>query len=457
MPRRRRPGGCRRAGGRAAVRRIDGPSALVVALVAGLACLRPVRQPAAIVRQARTRSRLRPPRRHHLNQRLFNFSGNGRWLLWQAAWHQAQSHPLLGGGAGSFEQYWTQHRPVDPRGPGRPQPLPGDARRARADRPRTARRGLARDPACRRGQGQAPSVRSGGRCCVHRLRRACVGGLGLGARRRHARRRAGRRCLCSRGRELDDPAAADRLGAAGRIARSPHCSRRRRRVRRPARQRRRRHERPCRTEGGLALVKRSRQTGDPVVAVVFVGWRQLGEAQLVLGELPARAPEPAPAIAKDPRNWVLWLDLATAEQGPARQAALRTARPLNPLEPAVAGSDGCEVFAPFSGIGGKRRKGGLETVVETPGRVGAAASATARLRRPGSWTIVLRRIGTTTNASGAELVPPRACGSVERRDARSPSPRSAGSGTRPPRSSTPCTRRCRSSGLRSSRRPISPW
>src|SRR5262249_22454402 len=46
-----------------------------------------------------------------LNARLFSLSGNGRADLWRVAWNQAQAHPLLGGGAGSYERYWLLHRP----------------------------------------------------------------------------------------------------------------------------------------------------------------------------------------------------------------------------------------------------------------------------------------------------------------------------------------------------------
>jgi hypothetical protein len=46
-----------------------------------------------------------------LNARLFSLSGNGRADLWRVAWRQARAHPLLGGGAGSYERYWIRHRP----------------------------------------------------------------------------------------------------------------------------------------------------------------------------------------------------------------------------------------------------------------------------------------------------------------------------------------------------------
>src|SRR5262249_47712280 len=94
--------------------RIGYPSVLVVALVAGLVAVF-VRygSPIAIVRDAAHSFTAPPPKGNQdLNQRLFSFSGNGRWLLWQTSWRQAEAHPLLGSGAGSYEQYWMQHRPV---------------------------------------------------------------------------------------------------------------------------------------------------------------------------------------------------------------------------------------------------------------------------------------------------------------------------------------------------------
>ena len=37
-------------------------------------------------------------------------SSNGRIALWKGALHESSSHPLLGGGAGSYESWWLQHR-----------------------------------------------------------------------------------------------------------------------------------------------------------------------------------------------------------------------------------------------------------------------------------------------------------------------------------------------------------
>jgi hypothetical protein len=51
-----------------------------------------------------------PKSQPDLQKRLFSFSGNGRADLWRAAWHEFTAHPLVGGGAGSYQDYWLQHR-----------------------------------------------------------------------------------------------------------------------------------------------------------------------------------------------------------------------------------------------------------------------------------------------------------------------------------------------------------
>jgi O-Antigen ligase len=47
----------------------------------------------------------------NLNERLFSLSSHGRTELWHAAWRQFEAHPVGGGGAGGFEQYWNRNRP----------------------------------------------------------------------------------------------------------------------------------------------------------------------------------------------------------------------------------------------------------------------------------------------------------------------------------------------------------
>ena len=68
--------------------------------------------PVSLARKAVHSFESPPVRGTRLSGRVFTLSSNGRIDLWRAALHQFESHPLLGGGAGSYEQYWRQHRPT---------------------------------------------------------------------------------------------------------------------------------------------------------------------------------------------------------------------------------------------------------------------------------------------------------------------------------------------------------
>jgi len=48
----------------------------------------------------------------NLNKRLLSLSSNGRIDLWRGALHEVRAHPVLGGGAGSYEHWWNAHRPL---------------------------------------------------------------------------------------------------------------------------------------------------------------------------------------------------------------------------------------------------------------------------------------------------------------------------------------------------------
>ena len=50
-----------------------------------------------------------PRATNDLNQRLFTLASPRR-LLWAAAWHDVEAHPMLGSGAGTFERFWLQNR-----------------------------------------------------------------------------------------------------------------------------------------------------------------------------------------------------------------------------------------------------------------------------------------------------------------------------------------------------------
>jgi hypothetical protein len=60
-------------------------------------------------------------------------------------------------------------------------------------------------------------------------------------------------------------------------------------------------------------------------------WQRLGEAQLGQGELAGARASFREATDREPTDWLLWLRLAEASSGPAREAALREAERLNPL------------------------------------------------------------------------------------------------------------------------------
>jgi hypothetical protein len=62
-------------------------------------------------------------------------------------------------------------------------------------------------------------------------------------------------------------------------------------------------------------------------------WQQLGEAQLGLGRDADAEASFRRAIAKSPRDWTLWFDLARASSGRAQTGALDQAASLDPLAP----------------------------------------------------------------------------------------------------------------------------
>src|SRR5262249_26669507 len=103
-------------------RRIAPPRTLRIAWAAGLGAVVLVLfaavfvtdgSPPTVVRRAYHAFLAEPSSTNgNLNARLFSLSGNGRADLWRVAWHEAKAHPLLGGGAGSYERYWLLHRPT---------------------------------------------------------------------------------------------------------------------------------------------------------------------------------------------------------------------------------------------------------------------------------------------------------------------------------------------------------
>ena len=53
-----------------------------------------------------------PPALHGRERRLFNLSGSGRLVQWRVAWRAYEHEPVLGSGAGTYEQSWNELRPT---------------------------------------------------------------------------------------------------------------------------------------------------------------------------------------------------------------------------------------------------------------------------------------------------------------------------------------------------------
>lgn len=290
--------------------------------------------PVSIARHAWGSFAARPPATGaNLNDRLFNFSGSGRVTQWRVAWRQVEAHPVLGDGAGTYEQFWNQHQPVAGKirnvhnlylealstlGPlglallvaALAIPL-ACFRRARAEP--LAAAALAAYVAfllhaVADWDWQITSVALAALVCGV----AIV--LAGGSRRREPP-------LARRGRVVTLAAvavlaAAAVYGIAGRIALA--------RVSDAARQ------------GRLAAVATEAGRASALMPWSSEPWQRAGEAQLQAGKLAAARASLQKAIAADSRNWQLWLDLAEASDGRQRAGALDRAEQLSPRSPEVA-------------------------------------------------------------------------------------------------------------------------
>jgi hypothetical protein len=274
-----------------------------------------------------------PDTASNLNSRLFSLSGNGRTEQFHTAWQQVTDHPILGGGAGSYGDYWFQHRRIAATvhdahnlyletlaelGPiglallalalavplaavrrARSSPLAAAAAGAYVaylahafidwdwEMPAVTLTALACGVALitlARGQRPAHPVRP-------KVRMTALGGtavlvafvlLGL----------LGNSAISASSKSAD----------AGHFARAESQARR-----------------------AMNFVPWSAEP-----------WRRLGEAQVLAGKSAAARASFRKAIMKDRRDWTLWFELAQASRGRARADALRQASRLNPRSPEIA-------------------------------------------------------------------------------------------------------------------------
>ena len=91
-----------------------GFAAVLLALILGAAAAGVVRLdgPVEMVDRAYDAFKTPPPNPENLDDRLFTFSGSYRPELWEESWNQFTDRPILGGGAGTYEQHWLSDRPI---------------------------------------------------------------------------------------------------------------------------------------------------------------------------------------------------------------------------------------------------------------------------------------------------------------------------------------------------------
>ena len=269
-----------------------------------------------------------------LNSRLFNLSGSGRAENWHTAWQEITEHPVLGGGAGSYAQFWFQHRRVDwtmhdahnlyletlaEVGPvglalllltllvplvavrrARPSPLVAVACGAYV---------AFLLHAAVDWDWEMPAVTLTGLFCAIVL---------LAAGRRDREPRALRSAV-----RIGGVAAVAGLFAFALIALLGNSA-----VSASSKS----------TDGGH-YARAESQAHDAMSFVPWSGepWRRLGEAQALSGNLADARVSFRRAIEKDRRDWTLWYELALASRGAERQRALAQASRLNPRDTRLQG------------------------------------------------------------------------------------------------------------------------
>jgi len=88
-------------------------AALIVAVAVGLGLVfARYGSPPTLASKAYDGFRAPPPASSDVNERLFTSFGNWRAENWSVAWNNYEAHPWLGSGAGTYEQAWMRDRPV---------------------------------------------------------------------------------------------------------------------------------------------------------------------------------------------------------------------------------------------------------------------------------------------------------------------------------------------------------
>jgi hypothetical protein len=288
--------------------------------------------PAHIARRAYHAFVAPPPANvSNLNKRLFDLSSNGRVDLWKVAWRQADAHLLLGGGAGSYERYFLQHRTNDLG--------VEDAHSLYVET--LAELGvvglvllvlalavpLAAAVSNRRNRLVPFACAAYVAYLVHaavdwdwELAGVTLAAVLCGFACVLAGRREGDAVLGARWRTIGAGlavglSALTLVGLIGNTALESSQS--------------------AAANGHWQSAARHAHRAIRWMPWSAVGWQTLGEAQLALHDKAAARRSLERAAAKDPRNWVVWLDLIGAGRGREQAAAVKRAYRLNPLDPTL--------------------------------------------------------------------------------------------------------------------------
>ena len=302
----------------------------VAAITAGLVQLG---GPSAAARRAWHSFAAPPPKTQvNLQSRLFSFSGTYRADLWTAAWHDAQAHPLLGSGAGSYEAYWLAHRTT---------PLKvKDAHSLYLETlaelgvvglallvlalaaPLVAVARARRRPGVAIAAGAYVAYLAGAavdwdwEITSVTLAALLVGVAILAAARPDEEREASPKL------RYGALGVALAVGAAGFVflVGNMFLSR----------------ASTAASAGHWTTAARDAQRASSWLPWSTAPWQQLGEAQLAQGDTAAAQASFRTAIRKDSGDWTLWLDLARASTGKQQTAAFARASGLDPLSPELA-------------------------------------------------------------------------------------------------------------------------
>lgn len=270
--------------------------------------------------------------------RLFNFTGNGRFQLWQSAWRDYQRHQSLGSGAGTFEEYWYTNRSIPSivrdahglyieklaeLGPvglallagalGVPLAAAWKARRHRLVPPVAGAYVVYLVAAAADWDWELPAVT---------LTAIFLGAtLVMLAWRGERTRPLTRRVRIGIAAVLAPVAAFALIALVGNIVLS--------------------RSHAALQHGNAAKAAADARSAADLAPWSAEPWVALATAQLVQGKLPAARRSYRRALEKDPRDWALWWRFGIVSTGRQRCAALRRARELNPLERQIVVGPGC--------------------------------------------------------------------------------------------------------------------